>query len=160
MDEYILRAKTAKVGKDTDIQHGAVIEENVQIGSNCFIGYYALIERGCVIEDEVYIGARVLLMTTKKIAHRRGYKPEVNGVHICRGARIVSNAILLPGVTVGEEAVVGAGAVVTKDVPAREIHFGFPAQKRGNVPDTELTVKPKIKAKVKPKPTAKKGGGK
>lgn len=151
MEEYILRAKTAKVGKDTDIQHGAVIEEDVTIGKNCFIGYYALVERGSIIEDEAYVGARVLLMTTKKIAHRRGYKAEVNGVHICRGARIVSNAIVLPGVTVGEEAVVGAGAVVTKDVPAREIWFGFPAQKRGNVPDEELTVKPKPKAKAKAK---------
>lgn len=156
MEEYILRASTAKVDKTTEIQHGAVIEEDVTIGKNCFIGYYALIERGSVIEDEVYIGAHVLLMTTKKIAHRRGYKAEVDGVRVCRGARIVSNAILLPGVTVGEEAVVGAGAVVTKDVPAREIHFGFPAQKRGNVPEAELTVKPKAKAK----PKAKKGGDK
>lgn len=139
MEEYILKAETARVGKGTEIQHGAVIEEDVQIGDNCFIGYYALIERGSVIEDEVYIGARVLLMTTKRITHRRGYKPEVKGVHICHGARIISNAILLPGVTIGEEAVIGAGAVVTKDVPAREIHFGFPASKRGNVPKEELT---------------------
>lgn len=162
MEEYILRAKTAKVGKDTEIQHGAVIEEDVIIGANCFIGYYALIERGTVIEDEVYIGARVLLMTTKKIAHRRGYKAEVKGVHVCRGARVVSNAIVLPGVTIGEETVIGAGAVVTKDVPAREIHFGFPAQKRGNVPEEEFTVKVKPKPKPKPKVKAKlkKGGGK
>ena len=158
MEEYILRAKTAKVGKNANIQHGAVIEEDVKIGANCFVGYYALIERGSVIEDDVYIGARVLLMTTKKIAHRRGYKAEVNGVHICRGARVVSNAIVLPGVTIGEEAVIGAGAVVTKDVPAREIHFGFPAQKRGNVPEEEFTIKPKVASKVKPKP--KKGGDK
>lgn len=149
MDEYILQHKTAKVDKSTEIQHGAVIEEDVTIGKNCFIGYYALIERGSIIEDEAYIGARVLLMTTKKIAHRRGYKAEVNGIHVCRGARVISNAVLLPGVTVGEESVVGAGAVVTKDVPAREIWFGFPAQKRGNVPDEELTVKPKAKPKVK-----------
>lgn len=148
MEEYILRAKTAKVGKGTDIQHGAVIEEDVTIGKNCFIGYYALIERGSVIDDEAYVGARVLLMTTKKIAHRRGYKAEVNGVHICRGARIVSNAIVLPGVTVGEEAVVGAGAVVTKDVPAREIHFGFPSQKRGNVPQEEFIPKSAPKKRV------------
>ena len=158
MEEYILKHKTAKVDKSTEIQHGAVIEEDVTIGKNCFVGYYALIERGSVIEDEVYIGARVLLMTTKKIAHRRGYKAEVNGVRICRGARVVSNAIVLPGVTIGEEAVIGAGAVVTKDVPAHEIHFGFPAQKRGNVPQEEFVVKSKPKAKAKPKP--KKGGDK
>ncbi len=156
MEDYILKAETAKVGKNTEIQHGAVIEEDVTIGNNCFIGYYALIERGSVIEDEAYIGARVLLMTTKKIAHRRGYKAEVNGVHVCRGARVVSNAILLPGVTVGEEAVVGAGAVVTKDVPAHEIHFGFPAQKRGNVPKEEFVIKSVPKKKV----AAKKGGDK
>ena len=157
MEEYILRAETAKVGKGTEIQHGAVIEEDVTIGKNCFIGYYALIERGSVIEDNVYIGARVLLMTTKKIAYRRGYKAEVKGVHICQGARIVSNAIILPGVTIGEEVVIGAGAVVTKDVPAREIHFGFPSQKRGNVPKEEFVVQPP-KTKAKAKPT--KGGDK
>ncbi len=145
MEEYILKAETAKVGKDTEIQHGAVVEEDVIIGDNCFIGYYAIIERGSIIENEVYIGTHVLLMTTKRIAYRRSYKAEVKGVHICRGARIVSNVILMPGITIGEESLIGAGAVVTKDVPAREIHFGAPAQKRGNIPEKELTTNSSFK---------------
>ena len=147
MDEYILKAETAVVGKDTEVQHGAVIEEDVKIGNNCFIGYYAIIERGSIIEDDVYIGARVLFMTTKKVAHRRGYKAKVEGVRICRGARIISNAVLLPGITIGENALIGAGSVVTKDVPAREIHFGAPAQKRGNIPESEFVISSKTKEK-------------
>ena len=148
MDEYILKTENAVVGKDTEIQHGAVIEEDVRIGNNCFIGYYALIERESIIEDETYIGARVLLMTTKRIAHRRGYSSIVKGIHIHRGARIASGAILMPGVTIGAEAVIGAGAVVTKDVPTKEIHFGFPAQKRGNVPQEEFLASSTARKKV------------
>lgn len=147
MEEYILRAETAVVGKNTEIQHGAVIEENVKIGNNCFIGYYAIIERGSIIEDDVYIGTRVLFMTTKKIAYRRKYKAEVEGVRIRRGARIIANSILLPGITVGEDALIGAGSVVTKDVPAKEIWFGSPAQKRGNIPESEFVISSKIKEK-------------
>ncbi len=174
MDDFILKAETAKIGEGTEVQCGAVIEDGVQIGKNCFIGYYTIIRPDVIIgdnteirphcfiaeaarigsyvrifqfsnisklsilEDYVYIGARVLLTNTPRIAYYRKYKPELKGVLILRGARIASGAILLPGVKVGEEALVGAGAIVTKDVPAREIHFGAPAQKRGNVPEMEL----------------------
>lgn len=149
MEEHILRAKTAKIGKDTEIQHGAVIEGKVIIGSHCFVGYYAIISEGSVLEDNVYVGARSLFVSTKKIAHRRSYEVELGGPHVGYGARIASGAILLPGVKIGKNALVGSGALIAHDVPEREIHFGIPAKKRGNVPDEECVADPvKTKKKV------------
>ena len=178
-----LKADSVKIGKNCEIEHGAVLEDDVVIGDNCFIGYYAIIRPGVVIgnnteirshcfiaegvkigsnvkifqfsnigstsiiEDCVYIGVRVLLTNTRRIAHLRKYKPEIAGPYICYGARIASGAILLPGIKIGREALVGTGAIVAKDVPSREIHFGVPAVKRGNVPDSELIEK--IKQNIK-----------
>jgi UDP-2-acetamido-3-amino-2,3-dideoxy-glucuronate N-acetyltransferase len=68
---------------------------------------------------------------------RRG-KKELRGPRIRRGARVGGGAVLLPGVEIGEQAVVGAGAVVTKDVPARQVVVGNPARYLRDVRDDEL----------------------
>jgi len=186
IDEIILIASTAKIGKNCTIQHGAVIEDGVTIGDNCFIGYYTIIRPDVVIgnnteirphcfiaeavkignkvkifqfsniskfsvlEDCVYVGARVLFTNTHKIAHLRKYKAHLEGAYISYGARIASGSILLPGIKVGKNALVGAGALIAHDVPEREIHFGIPAKKRGNVPEEECVTDP-VKAKKKDK---------
>lgn len=185
MDDFIVVASTAKIGKNCTIQCGVVIEDGAVIGNNCFIGYYSVIRpnvvigndteirsfcfiaesakignkvrifqfsnisKFSVIEDCVYIGARVLITNTHKIAYLRKYDANLEGAHIAYGARIASGAILLPGVKIGKNALVGSGALIAHDVPEREIHFGIPAKKRGNVPDEECVADPvKVKKKV------------
>jgi len=141
-------SETAKIGKNTEIQQGAIIEDDAVIGDHCFVGCYAVISEGSVLEDNVYVGARSLFISTKKIDHRRKYETELSGPHVGYGARIASGAILLPGVKIGKNALVGIGALVAHDVPEREIYFGIPAKKRGNVPDEECVDEP-MKAKKK-----------
>ena len=137
------------IGHYTLIQKNAVIKSNTKIGSFCHIGkgvkigsyveicQYADIGEGSIVEDYAYIGAGVTFANIKRIAHHRDFEPEVVGAYVERGARIAPRALVLPGVRIGKEALVGSGAVVAKDVPSREIWFGFPAIKRGTVPEAE-----------------------
>lgn len=167
------KSETAKIGKNCDIRHGVIIEDDVVIGDNCFIGEYAFLRRGArvgnntdirqycfideevvigshvkifqysyivkwaVVEDFVFIGARVLMANTRRIAHMREYETKLEAPRIKKGARIAAGAVILPAVTIGENALVGMAAVITKDVPARQIWFGFPGKKRGNIPPEE-----------------------
>jgi len=142
------KSETAKIGKNCDIRHGAILEDNVIVGDNCFIGEYAHITAGTIIEDSVYIGAKVLMINSEKIAHMRKYEEKLTGSYIKRGARVSPGAILLSGVKVGKNALVGTGALIVHDVPDREIHFGIPAKKRGNVPEEECVDEPKAKKKA------------
>ena len=98
-----------------------------------------VITRGVIIEDTVFFGPRVITMNDKKISHRRPSIPFVaKPPRILHGARVGGGSVLCPGTTVGENALVGAGSVVTKDVADRAIVVGNPARVVGRVPDHEI----------------------
>lgn len=144
---YTLIDKGATVGKGTKIGSFCSIGEGVKIGTNVEILEHVSIPKGSIIEDYAYIGAGVLFTNVSRIAHFRGFNAVVSGVHVCKGARIAPGAMILPGVKIGKESLVGTGTIVTKDVPDREIWFGFPAIKRGTVPESEyLEVKKDAKS--------------
>lgn len=106
---------------------------NLKIGSDCYVGrdvFFDLADQ-VLIENEVTISMRVTVLTHThagksplSIGH---LKPVYAPVHLRSGCYLGAGAIILPGVTVGEQAVVGAGAVVTKDVPAGSVVAGSPA---------------------------------
>jgi acetyltransferase-like isoleucine patch superfamily enzyme len=144
------------VGETTRIGNFVLIRSNTTIGESCTIGSYVDIEgevligdhvslqsgcyitRGVVIEDEVFCGPRIITMNDKRIAHRRPTLVFVRAApRIRRGARVGGGSVLLPGVTIGENALVGAGSVVTRDVPDGAIVAGNPARLVGNVPPEE-----------------------
>lgn len=108
---------------------------NLRIGKRCFIGDEALLDlRGTItLEDDATVSNRAIILTHINVGYKdhplqKTYPLEIDPVVIRRGAYIGTGAIILPGKTIGRESVVGAGAVVTKDVPDRVIVAGVPAK--------------------------------
>ena len=148
----------AALGSGTRIWHQAQVRERAHLGVNCIVGKGAYVDfdvsigdnvkiqngvyvyHGVTVEDGVFLGPGVIL-TNDKLP--RAINPdgtlksdadwEVSATLIRRGASIGAGAVILPGVTVGEFALVGSGAVVTKDVPAHGLAYGNPARTHGYV---------------------------
>lgn len=114
------------VGRGTHVENDAVVGARVKIQTGCYITGHM------VIEDDVFVGPHASTTNDKEMDRAKGL--DFVGPTIRRGARIGSNCTLLPGVTVGVDALVGAGAVVTKDVPDFAVVAGVPARARGEVP--------------------------
>lgn len=137
--------KSLSIGKDTRIWQYAVIFENAVVGSNCNICAHTLIENdvtignnvtvksgvyiwdGTRIEDDVFIGPNATL-TNDVMPRSKQYPKTFSGITLKRSCSIGANATLLPGVTIGEGAMIGAGSVVTKDIPAYAVVIGNPAK--------------------------------
>ena len=132
----VLIRENTRIGDDCSIGSGSVVEFKVVMGnrvrlhSQCFVPEYS------VLEDDCWLGPRVVLTNARFPASRRA-KHTLEGVRICRFARIGANATLLPGVVIGEGALVGAGAVVTRDVPPDTVVVGNPARPSGRVSELE-----------------------
>jgi len=135
-----------EIGDDTKIGAFVEIQKNAFIGKRCKISSHTFVCEGVTIEDNVFIGHGVTFIND---AYPRAATPDgqlqtekdwkVEKTLIKKGASIGSGVTILCGVTVGEDAIVGAGSVVTKDVPANAIVAGNPARlKRYN--DTKAAV--------------------
>jgi len=116
-----------RIGNNVSVGTLSVIEHHVEIGNNVRIHSQAFIPEFSVLEDDAWIGPNVVL-TNAKYPLSRGVKDSLKGPRIKRGAKIGANATILPGVVIGENALVGAGAVVVKDIPAWVVVAGNPAQ--------------------------------
>lgn len=134
-------AKTAQIGKNVKIWHFAyvgdktIIGDNVMIGSLAHIDYNVKIGNNTRIEGSVYIPPLTVIGNNVFIAPGATFtndpypmSPKMIGVTVEDGAIIAARAVLKPGITIGKNAVVGMGAVVTKDVPSETVVIGNPAR--------------------------------
>lgn len=118
----------AKIGSNCNINSHCFIENDVVIGNNVTIKCGVQLWDGIIIEDGVFIGPNATF-TNDKYPKSKNVNFELQKTLIKKGASIGANATILCGITIGEGAMIGAGSVVTKDVPAGEIWFGNPARK-------------------------------
>ncbi|MEM2121929.1 MAG: acyltransferase [Candidatus Woesearchaeota archaeon] len=151
-------SKDAKIGDGTKIWNYAQIRENSEIGENCIIASYVYIDfgvkignnvkiqnrvsvyHGVKIEDGVFIGPHVCF-TNDKVP--RAVNPDgslktaddwnVSETIVKKGASIGAHSVILPGITIGEWAMIGSGSVVTKNIPPNALAFGNPAKIKGFV---------------------------
>jgi acetyltransferase-like isoleucine patch superfamily enzyme len=126
------------IGDDVVVGRGSLIENDTTIGALTKIQADAYITAYSVVEESVFIAPCVVTTNDNFMGRTERRHDLVKGPTIRRGARFGGGAILCPGVEIGEEAFVGAGAVVTKNVPARKIVVGNPARVLRDVPEDEL----------------------
>lgn len=121
-----------KIGNHVVIGRGVMLNYNIEIRDRARIMDSSHFGGDAIIEEDVFVGPHVCSANDNTIGLRAGVIRQ--GPRLGRGASIGIGAILLAGVTVGEQAIVAAGALVIKDVPARKIAMGVPAQVSGDVP--------------------------
>ena len=136
-DQACVRER-CEVGEDVVIGRGAFIENDVEIGARARIQANAYVTAYSRLEEDVFLAPGVVTTNDNFMGRTERRHALRQGPTIRRGARIGGGAVLLPGVEVGGEAFVGAGAVVLGDVPARAVVVGNPARQIREVPDDEL----------------------
>jgi len=136
----------ARIGRYCRIGKGVYIDANVRIGDNCKLQNRVSVYQGVTIGDRVFVGPHACF-TNDQIPRAartdwkkhdladRGVEWEIVPTRVEDGASIGANATILCGITIGEAAMVGAGAVVTKDVPPYALVYGSPAKIHGYVCD-------------------------
>jgi UDP-2-acetamido-3-amino-2,3-dideoxy-glucuronate N-acetyltransferase len=136
-DQSCVRERVT-VGDDVVIGRGSLVENDTTIGAMTKIQAEAYITAYSTLEEHVFVAPCVVTTNDNFMGRTERRHELIKGPTIRRGARIGGGAILLPGLEIGEEAFVGAGAVVTRDVDARMVVVGNPARVMRPVPEDEL----------------------
>jgi UDP-2-acetamido-3-amino-2,3-dideoxy-glucuronate N-acetyltransferase len=125
-----------KIGKNTKVDAFVYMEEGVTIGNNCKIRPFVFIPTGVVIEDDVFIAPNVTFTNDK---HPRAHGDwTLLRTRVKKFASIGAGSTINPGVQIGENALIGTGSVVTKDIPDNAIAVGIPAKVVGYRPPPNL----------------------
>jgi acetyltransferase-like isoleucine patch superfamily enzyme len=135
-DQAYVRERSS-LGPGSVVGRGSAVDNDVVIGARVRVQTDVYLTAYSVIEDDVFVGPGVLTTNDSTMA-RHGDDHRLEGARLRRACRVGGAVVITPGVEVGEEAFVAAGAVVTKDVPARGVAMGVPARVVRDVPDPDL----------------------
>jgi acetyltransferase-like isoleucine patch superfamily enzyme len=135
-DQAHVRERSA-LGEGSVLGRASALENDVAVGAGVRIQTGCYLTAFSVVEDEVFVAPGVTT-TNDHTMGRRGPETALRGATLRRACRVGGGATLLPGIEVGEEAFVGAGAVVTRDVPARTVAVGVPARVVREVGDQDV----------------------
>ena len=136
----VLMADLCTVRENVTIGRGTIVGRGVTVENVCTIGRYCKLESECYItaystlEDRVFVAPGVVTSNDNYVGRTAERFKHFKGVTVRRGGRIGAGAVILPGITIGEDALVAAGSVVTRDVPPRTIVLGQPAKAWRAVP--------------------------
>jgi len=122
-----------KIGRDCIVGKSAYIDLDVEIGDRVKIQNFVSVYKGVKIEDDVFIGPAVTFTNDLYPRADEWGEDKITRTVVKRGASIGANSTVICGVTIGEYAMVGAGSVVTKDIPPFTLVYGNPARVRGRV---------------------------
>lgn len=132
--QYVVVLPKARIGRHCNICAQVFIENDVVVGDRVTIKNGVQLWDGLRVEDDVFIGPNVTF-TNDKFPRSKVYPEAFPSTTVRKGASIGGGAVILPGLTIGEHSMVGAGAVVTRNVPPRAIVVGNPARIIGHVPE-------------------------
>jgi len=123
----VLLREDNEIGQDVSIGSGSNVEHHVKIGNGVRLHSNVFVPEMSVLEDFCWLGPNVVL-TNARYPTSRSAKQQLEGAYIEKGARIGANSTILPGIRIGAYALVGAGTVVTADVPPEAVVVGNPAR--------------------------------
>lgn len=144
LDEQVLIADLATVRENVTIGAMTIVGRGVAVENFCTIGKYCKLETNAyitahsVLGDRVFVSPCVATSNDNYAGRSEERKKHYKGVTIKKGGRIGVHATILPGKTINEDGMVAAGALLTKDCPAKEVYAGIPAKHKGPVPKEQL----------------------
>jgi UDP-2-acetamido-3-amino-2,3-dideoxy-glucuronate N-acetyltransferase len=144
--QFCVILKGARIGRNCNINCMVFIENDVTIGNNVTIKPGVQLWDGIIIEDNVFIGPNVTFtndLTPRSKLHNKEFKKTI----IKKGASIGANATIVAGNIIGEYALIGAGSVVTKNIPPYHLFYGNPAIHKGYVTETGEIISMDLKDK-------------
>lgn len=130
--QFCVIFKNAQIGKNCNICANVLVEDDVIIGDNVTVKSGVQLWNGARIEDDVFIGPNVTF-TNEHFSRSKQYPDHFEQTIIKKGASLGANCTVIAGNTVGEYSLIGAGSVVTKNIPANSVWYGNPIRQRGYI---------------------------